>query len=204
MCISREDGYRPGGVFLDLPLLHTSTSDDICTARRWQDLCQRVMIALANAWPLFRGRDVCKTALTALTSNVTFGEIDSVLASTCSAVRRRVWEGTRCLVGHAVRVQETVLKLGCDEIIGRAFNRLGQLSHVLFMDASKFSSQHALEMATRGNVEEIDNTLRIQRVNTGISNEPFVENESMQFNRCSLRFCARLPCTAPPSLDMSF
>jgi len=131
-----------------------------------------------------------ETALRAVPSNATYDELDAMLVGVlCPAARRRLLETTQCLVGHAEHVRRTIDELGCDAIIAQALNRLGQLSHVLFMDASKFALVHAFEMALRGtNGGEANSTHHFLRANKGQSHEPFIQSEIEPFNRCSLRF----------------
>jgi len=131
-----------------------------------------------------------KTALGAVPSNATYDELDAALADAlCPAARWRLLQVTQCLIGHAENVRETIDEFGCDAIIRQALDRLSQFSHVLFMDASKFTLEHALEMALRGTDKEKANpSYRSLRANVGVSHEPFIQSEVEPFNLCSLRF----------------
>jgi len=131
-----------------------------------------------------------KTALGAVPSNATYDELDAALADAlCPVARWRLLQVTQCLIGHAENVRGTIDELGCDAIIRQALDRLSQLSHVLFMDASKFTLEHAFEMALRGTEGEKANpSYHSLRANVGISHEPFIQSEAEPFNRCSLRF----------------
>lgn len=67
------------------------------------------------------------------------------------------------------------------------------------MDASKFTLEHALEMALRGTDKEKANpSYRSLRANVGVSHEPFIQSEVEPFNLCSLRFCTSYQLNAAP------
>jgi len=199
-CIDTEGGHNSGGgIFLDLSL-QNNISKNPCSALHWQAICQRVVIARVEE--LTRSSSVrpsrlrgCSTMPLAggvpqtarMTAPPTFDDVEAMQESDCRGVWLRAWHETRCLMRHAERVQRTTVELGCDALIKQAFDRLDQLSHVLFTDASQFSLSHAFEMATRG---ESNTTASSQRVNVGKSNVPFVASEIEPFNQCSLRFCA--------------
>lgn len=189
----------------------------VCTSRRWEAACQQVATAIAAAvaqsqqsghreqrhsesfftsyllgCPHPEPSDLHKAveAANALPTNATYDELDAALAhGLCHAARRRVVQKTQCLVAHAERVRRMVLGLGCDTIIQQALDRLNQLSHVLFMDASKFSLEHAFEIAARDKDHDFPVNTRKLRSNDGKSREPFVESEIEPYNQCSLRFC---------------
>jgi hypothetical protein len=121
----------------------------------------------------------------------------------CPALRLKVLQITGCLVDRARRVEKKMLEVGCDGVIRQAFDRLDQLSHVLFMDAFKFSLEHAFEMAARGADQRDVNTTqpsKLLRTNIGITADPFIASEIEPFNRCSNRFCAYHDKPAPNAI----
>mmetsp|Transcript_46401 Transcript_46401/g.121783 ORF Transcript_46401/g.121783 Transcript_46401/m.121783 type:complete len:337 (+) Transcript_46401:1176-2186(+) len=219
VCFAWGEERGMGGVFLGLPFSKKSSASKeqhVCSGRQWRTMCQDVMLALTKRWANPRQRwllpasllkcgNITRTtipfraaaaaaiemALGTMPSNATYDDLDAWLASVlCPAARRRLLQTTQCLVGHAKHVQQAIDELGCDAMIRQALGRLGQLSHVLFMDASKFTLQHAFDMALRGtDGAEANASSRSLRVNEGISHEPFIMSEMEPFNRCSLRFC---------------
>jgi hypothetical protein len=179
-CLAREDGERAGGIFLDLPL--QEESENLCNTRQWQVLCHQVVIA--------RVAQLTKTLAPLNCSSKPLGDglkETTLMETPCRTVWLQAWQETMCLIRHADSVQRTLAELGCGAIIRQAFDRLDQLSHVLFMDASHFSLKHAFEMATRGPSNATASSLR---TNVGRSNVQFVDSEIEPFNWCSLRFCA--------------
>ena len=140
-------------------------------------------------------RDLNKTAtsVAAVAPDAPYAELEAALAGMCPALRLKVLQITGCLVDRARRVEKKMLEVGCDGVIRQAFDRLDQLSHVLFMDAFKFSLEHAFEMAARGADQRDVNTTqpsKLLRTNIGITADPFIASEIEPFNRCSNRFCA--------------
>jgi hypothetical protein len=111
-----------------------------------------------------------------------------------SSDRRSI--GTRC---RLVQPKSVAYCKCCSPVLITVSGRLSQLSHVLFMDASKFTLEHAFEMALRGTEGEKANpAYHSLRANVGISHEPFIQSEAEPFNRCSLRFCtSHQPNVAP-------
>ena len=105
-----------------------------------------------------------------------------------------------------------MLEVGCDGVIRQAFDRLDQLSHVLFMDTANFALEHVFEMASRGadlkaNQRDAETTQEAKamadrqasegglssersRTNAALTHVPYIESEIEPFNRCSNRFCA--------------
>ena len=105
-----------------------------------------------------------------------------------------------------------MLEVGCDGVIRQAFDRLDQLSHVLFMDTANFALEHVFEMASRGadlkaNQRDAETTQEAKamadrqasdgglssersRTNVALTRVPYIESEIEPFNRCSNRFCA--------------
>ena len=139
--------------------------------------------------------DLDKTAksVAAVAPDAPYTELEAALAGMCAAQRLKVLQITGCLVDRARRVEKKMLEVGCDGVIRQAFDRLDQLSHVLFMDAFKFSLEHAFEMAARGADQRDVNTTqpsKLLRTNIGITADPFIASEIEPFNRCSNRFCA--------------
>ena len=215
-CLDTET-TRPGGIFLDVPL-HESNSNDVCNVQHWQPLCQQAMTALVarllqsphrllarqrhcHAKRLSEG--IAKLNLTAVPPSATYDYFHGLLTSICPAVWLELWRETRCLVWHANRVDATIIQRGCDAIIKGAFDRLDQLSHVFFVDASPFSLHHAFDMATRGSVRERNITADSMRANVGNFHEPFIEGEMEPFNRCSQRFCASADEPSPPAMRIA-
>jgi hypothetical protein len=205
VCI-REDDWRRvgGGIFLDLSLTKTKT-ENACATPQWRAMCRRLMLALVERLRIPKQKFLpqrhlnCSTArpdatqlaasaLSALPANATYEALSVAVEGMCPVAQRNVLQVTRCWVGHAERVRQTLLEIGCDELIRRALSQLGHLSHVLFADATKFSLQHVLEMAQRGREREEDKD-PIPQGNVGSSNVPFNEEELAPFNQCSLRFC---------------
>jgi hypothetical protein len=84
-------------------------------------------------------------------------------------------------------VEKTMLEVGCDGVIRQAFDRLDQLSHVLFLDTSMFSLEHAFEMADEQTGVASG---KRWRTNIGATHVPFIQSEIEPFIRCSHRFCA--------------
>ena len=132
------------------------------------------------------------TSVAAVAPDAPYAELEAALAGMCPALRLKLLQITGCLVNRARRVEKTMLEVGCDGVIRQAFDQLDQLSHVLFMDAFKFSLEHAFEMSTRGAERDVNTTQpsKLLRTNTGITADPFIASEIEPFNRCSNRFCA--------------
>ena len=87
--------------------------------------------------------------MAAVAPDAPYTELEAALAGMCVAQRLKLLQITGCLVDRARRVEKLMLETGCDGVIRQAFDRLDQLSHVLFMDTSnpKISLEHAFEMA---------------------------------------------------------
>ena len=154
-------------------------------------------------------RDLNKTAtsVAAVAPDAPYAELEAALAGMCPALRLKVLQITGCLVDRARRVEKKMLEVGCDGVIRQAFDRLDQLSHVLFMDAFKFSLEHAFEMAARGADQRDVNTSqpsKLLRTNIGITADPFIASEIEPFNRCSNRFCAYHDEPAPNAIKTDF
>ena len=118
-----------------------------------------------------------------------YTELEAALAGMCAAQRLKVLQITGCLVDRARRVEKMMLKIGCDGVIRQAFDRLDQLSHVLFMGTSnpKIALELAFEMAAE---QTGDLSGKRRRTNIGVTHVPFIQSEIEPFNRCSHRFCA--------------
>jgi hypothetical protein len=160
-------------------------------------------------------RDLNKTAtsVAAVAPDAPYAELEAALAGMCPALRLKVLQITGCLVDRARRVEKKMLEVGCDGVIRQAFDRLDQLSHVLFMDAFKFSLEHAFEMAARGVIQRDAITPQTEpgyvpskrfRTNLGFGHVPFIESEIEPFNRCSHRFCAYHFEPAPHAMKADF
>jgi len=148
----------------------------------------------------------------AVAPDAPYAELEAALAGMCPAQRLRVLQITGCLVDRARRVEKTMLEVGCDGVIRQAFDRLDQLSHVLFMDTANFALEHVFEMASRGadlkaNQRDAETTQEAKamadrqasegglssersRTNVALTHVPYIESEIEPFNRCSNRFCA--------------
>jgi len=158
--------------------------------------------------------DLERTAhsVAAVAPDAPYAELEAALAGMCPAQRLRVLQITGCLVDRARRVEKTILEVGCDGVIRQAFDRLDQLSHVLFMDTANFALEHVFEMASRGadlkaNQRDAETTQEAKamadrqasegglssersRTNVALTHVPYIESEIEPFNRCSNRFCA--------------
>ena len=133
--------------------------------------------------------DLDKTAksVAAVAPDAPYTELEAALAGMCVAQRLKLLQITGCLVDRARRVEKLMLETGCDGVIRQAFDQLDQLSHVLFMDTSMFSLEHAFEMAAE---QTGDASGKHFRTNIGVTHVPFIQSEIEPFNRCSNRFCA--------------
>jgi len=138
--------------------------------------------------------DKVAKSVAAVAPDAPYSELEAALASMCAAQRLKVLQISGCLVDRAKRVEKMMLKMGCDGIIRQAFDRLDQLSHVLFMGTSnpKIALELAFEMAAEqtGVVSG-----KRRRTNIGITHVPFIQSEIEPFIRCSHRFCAYHFCT---------
>jgi hypothetical protein len=148
-------------------------------------------------------RDLNKTAtsVAAVAPDAPYAELEAALAGMCPALRLKVLQITGCLVDRARRVEKKMLEVGCDGVIRQAFDRLDQLSHVLFLDTSMFSLEHAFEMAAE---QTGDASGKRWRTNIGVTHVPFIQSEIEPFNRCSHRFCAYHDEPAPNALKTDF
>ena len=145
--------------------------------------------------------DLDKTAksVAAVAPDAPYTELEAALAGMCVAQRLKLLQITGCLVDRARRVEKTMLKIGCEGVIRQAFDRLDQLSHVMFIDATQFALEHAFEMAARGVIQRDAITPQTEpgyvpskrfRTNLGFGHVPFIQSEIEPFNRCAHRFCA--------------
>jgi hypothetical protein len=172
--------------------------------------------------------DLERTAhsVAAVAPDAPYAELEAALAGMCPAQRLRVLQITGCLVDRARRVEKTMLEVGCDGVIRQAFDRLDQLSHVLFMDTANFALEHVFEMASRGadlkaNQRDAETTQEAKamadrqasegglssersRTNVALTHVPYIESEIEPFNRCSHRFCAYHDEPAPNALKTDF
>jgi hypothetical protein len=147
--------------------------------------------------------DLDKTAksVAAVAPDAPYAELEAALAGLCPAQRLKLLQITGCLVDRARRVEKTMLEVGCDGVIRQAFDRLDQLSHVLFLDTSMFSLEHAFEMAAEQTGVASG---KRWRTNIGVTHVPFIQSEIEPFNRCSHRFCAYHDEPAPNALKTDF
>ena len=147
--------------------------------------------------------DLDKTAksVAAVAPDAPYAELEAALAGMCPAQRLKLLQITGCLVDRARRVEKTMLEVGCDGVIRQAFDRLDQLSHVLFLDTSMFSLEHAFEMAAEQTGVASG---KRWRTNIGVTHVPFIQSEIEPFNRCSHRFCAYHDEPAPNALKTDF
>ena len=160
--------------------------------------------AASSRWPCSHqtwAADLDKTAksVAAVAPDAPYTELEAALAGMCVAQRLKLLQITGCLVDRARRVEKTMLKIGCEGVIRQAFDRLDQLSHVMFIDATQFALEHAFEMAARGVIQRDAITPQTEpgyvpskrfRTNLGFGHVPFIQSEIEPFNRCAHRFCA--------------
>jgi hypothetical protein len=133
--------------------------------------------------------DKVAKSVAAVAPDAPYSELEAALASMCAAQRLKVLQISGCLVDRAKRVEKMMLKMGCDGVIRQAFDRLDQLSHVLFMGTS--NPKIALELAFEMTAEQTgDVSGKRRRTNIGITHVPFIQSEIEPFIRCSHRFCA--------------
>jgi hypothetical protein len=157
--------------------------------------------------------DKVAKSVAAVAPDAPYSELEAALASMCAAQRLKVLQISGCLVDRARRVEQMMLKMGCDGVIRQAFDRLDQLSHVMFIDATQFALEHAFEMAARGVIQRDAITPQTKpgyvpskrfRTNLGFGHVPFIQSEIEPFNRCSHRFCAYHFEPAPHAMKADF
>ena len=192
-------GRNAGGTFLDLPL-ETGDGLQLCDTAIDRALCKRLMIALLRRGRTYFGEQSHATSettptdlrvaagmLEALPANATYGAQKSALSRLRPATRHRLSQMVECVMGHTDQIRWTLQTVGCDQMIERGLRRLGKLSHVLFVDASKFTLEHVLDLASLENGTAIN---LMPMVNVGTSQVPFNKNEIEPHNHCAMRFCA--------------
>jgi hypothetical protein len=157
--------------------------------------------------------DKVAKSVAAVAPDAPYAELEAALAGMCAAQRLKVLQISGCLVDRARRVEQMMLKMGCDGVIRQAFDRLDQLSHVMFIDATQFALEHAFEMAARGVIQRDAITPQTKpgyvpskrfRTNLGFGHVPFIQSEIEPFNRCSHRFCAYHFEPAPHAMKADF
>ena len=145
--------------------------------------------------------DKSAKSVAAVAPDAPYAELEAALAGMCPAQRLKLLQVTGCLVDRARRVEKTMLEVGCDGVIRQAFDRLDQLSHVLFLDTSMFSLEHAFEMAAEQTGVASG---KRWRTNIGVTHVPIIQSEIEPFNRCSHRFWAYHDKPAPNALKTDF
>jgi hypothetical protein len=170
--------------------------------------------------------DKAAKSVAAVAPDAPYAELEAALAGMCAAQRLKVLQISGCLVDRARRVEKKMLEVGCDGVIRQAFDRLDQLSHVLFMDTANFALEHVFEMASRGadlkaNQRDAETTQEAKamadrqasegglssersRTNVALTHVPYIESEIEPFNRCSHRFCAYHFEPAPHAMKADF
>lgn len=201
------EGEEAGGVFLDLPSGRGGVagvqSESVCEASRWSDTCKQLTLSiLQKGARSYWGRALscidadhgsADIAASAVAPNATYAAFVGALTSSCPGAGRKVMRIAECVVGHTDEVHRAVQSIGCNSLIQQALSRLGKLSHVLFMDATKFSLGHVVELASKEKLSteaSIYSSQHLPRINAATTTVPFNLDEILPHNQYSMQFCA--------------
>ena len=170
------ESIRPGGVFLDMQSA-IPKSEYPAVAVGTHTACNRSTAIHMACSQVARG--IMKAEELRLKEETR----DSASTPSRSSSQEDAWIAAEFLAEHAQRIDTMVRSVGCHTLVRKALQRLDTLTHVFFLEASKFSLGHVQDMASAGESEEF-----MPYVNQASHGGVFDELSAYPYNRCSLQF----------------